>query len=136
MPKLKERRLEDLQTLGVGVVAVPISFGLNGTSAPTTVRGLQCSVARADTGLFTVTMPGGGVQVVSVFVAKEAGTKGANLTASWDLESCSVNATAGTFGVRTMNSGTSTLIDVAASATARVNCVVWVATSDVRLRGA
>lgn len=122
--------------MGVDVVFVPVSFQFNGVSAPLLVRGLQCQVARADTGLFTVTLPGGCPQIFAVVPGMlETGVKGAGGTAGVALESCSVSSTAGTFGLRVMTMGTTTLVDVAAASTVRANVFVAMAASDVRLKG-
>ncbi len=137
MPKIMEQRLETLQTVGVGVVFVALSFQFNGTGAPTLVRGLKCAVARADTGIFTVTMPGGAPQVVGIVPGMcETGAKGGGTNTGIALESCSVSNTAGTFGLRVMNMGTTSLIDVSLASTVRATVFVALAGSDVRLKGA
>lgn len=127
-------RGEELKVpLATRMVAVPLSFQLNGTSAPSNVRGLRCSVARSDTGLFTVTLPGTGPTVTAVFVGapEVTGTKGGGSNSGIGLEAFGT-PTSGTFGVRTMTGGTTTLIDVAASATVRVNCVLFIDGTDLR----
>jgi uncharacterized spore protein YtfJ len=134
MASLKNRRLEGVRTMGIETVLVPVSFQLNGTSNPTSVQGLQCSVARSDTGLHTVTLPAGFPTTMCVFADREVtGAKGGGQTAGIAIEPYG-SPTSGTFGVRVMTMGTTTLIDPAASTTVRVNCLLVVAAAGTRSR--
>ena len=134
MPSLKNRRLEGVRTMGIESVIIPVSFQLNGVSAPLLVQGLQCTVARSDTGLFTVTLPAGFPSTSCVITDREvSGAKGGGQTAGIQIEPYGT-PTSGTFGIRTMTQGTTTLIDVAASATVRVNCLLVVSAAGTRSR--
>lgn len=134
MASLKNRRRETVTTLGIETMLLPVSFQLNGTSAPTGVQGLQCSVARSDTGLFTVTLPAGFPTTMMVLADREVtGAKGGGQNAGVAIEPAGT-PTSGTFQVRTMTMGTTTLIDVAASASVRVNCLLVVAAANTRSR--
>lgn len=129
MANLTHMRLEEMQTIGIKTVCVPFSFQLNGTSAPTNAQGLKCSVARSDTGLFTVTLPSAFPTTMAVLVGAEV--TGAKLGL---LVEASGSPISGTFQVRTMTLGTTTLVDVAASATVRVNCLLIAAAAGTRSR--
>lgn len=134
MPSLKNRRLELVSTLGIETVLVPVSFQLNGTSAPTNVQGLQCSVARSDTGLHTVTLPAAFPTCMAVIATREVtGAKGGGQNAGIAVEPYG-SPTSGTFGVRVMTMGTTTLIDPAASTTVRINCLLVCAAAGTRSR--
>lgn len=134
MGSLKNRRLERAWTMGIETVLIPVSFQLNGTSDPTAVQGLQCTVARSDTGLHTVTLPAGFPTTMCVFADREVtGAKGGGQNAGIAIEP-SGNPASGTFQVRVMTMGTTTLIDPAASTTVRVNCFLVVAAAGTRAR--
>lgn len=134
---LKNRRLETLQSMGIDPVALPFSFQLNGVSAPTLVQGLQCSVARSDTGLFTVTLPAAfpSASAVMLGLPEVTGAKGGGSTSGLQFEAAG-SPISGTFQIRTMNAGTTTLVDVAASTTVRVNGVVFAAAAGTRAQKA
>lgn len=134
MPSLKNRRLERLQTMGIEAVLIPVSWQLNGTSTALSPQGLQCTIARSDTGLWTVTLPAGFPSTSAVMVSKHViGAKGGGQTAGVDFEVYG-SPESGTFGVRVMTMGTTTLIDPAASTTVRVNCLLVAAAAGTRSR--
>ena len=134
MASLKNRRLESVKTMGIECVLIPVSWQLNGVSTALLPQGLQCSIARSDTGLWTVTLPAGFPSTSAVIVGKQViGAKGGGQTAGVDMEPYG-NPESGTFGVRIMTSGTTTLIDPAASTTTRVNCFVAAAAAGTRSR--
>jgi hypothetical protein len=134
MASLKNRRLEVVKTMGIETVLVPVSWQLNGTGAALLRQGLQCTIARSDTGLWTVTLPAGFPTTMCVFADREVtGAKGGGSLAGIAIEPYGA-PTSGTFGVRVMTMGTTTLIDPAASTTVRVNCLLVVATAGTRSR--
>lgn len=134
MASLKNRRLETVRTMGIETVILPVSWQLNGTSTALAVQGLGCSVARSDTGLWTVTLPAAFPTAMAVFVDREVtGAKGGGSTAGIQLEA-SGSPISGTFQVRVMTQGTTTLIDPAASTTTRINCLVVAAAAGTRSR--
>jgi hypothetical protein len=134
MPSLKNRRLEGVKTMGIECVLIPVSWQLNGTGAALAVQGLQCSVARSDTGLWTVTLPAGFPSTSAVFADREVtGAKGGGSLAGIAIEP-SGNPASGTFQVRVMTAGTTTLIDPAASTTVRINCLLVAAAAGTRSR--
>lgn len=134
MASLKNRRRETVTTMGLETMLIPVSWQLNGVSTALAVQGLQCSIARSDTGLWTVTLPAGFPTTVCVLTDREVtGAKGGGQTAGIQLEPYGT-PTSGTFGVRVMTQGTTTLIDPAASTTVRVNCLLVVAAAGTRSR--
>ncbi len=134
MASLKNRRLENVKTMGLESVLIPVSWQLNGVSTALLTQGLQCTIARSDTGLWTVTLPAGFPSTSCVLVDREVtGAKGGGQTAGIALEAYGT-PTSGTFGVRVMTQGTTTLIDPAASTTVRVNCLLVVAAAGTRAR--
>ena len=136
MPSLKNRRLESVTTMGIETVLIPVSFQLNGISAPLLVQGLQCTVARSDTGLHTITLPAGFPTVMAILAGDQViGAKGGGAVPGLKIESTGL-PNSGTFGVRVMTAGTTTLIDPAASTTVRVNCMLLCAVTDARARRA
>lgn len=134
MPSLKNRRLEELKTMGIESVLIPVSWQLNGTGSALLPQGLQCSIARSDTGLWTVTLPAGFPSTSAVIVDREVtGAKGGGQNAGIAVEPYGTPAS-GTFGVRVMTNGTTTLIDPAASTTVRINCLLVVSAAGTRSR--
>lgn len=134
MASLKNRRLETLKTMGIESVVMKVSWQLNGTSTALSAQAIGCTLARSDTGLWTVTLPAGSPTCEAVFVSKHVvGAKGGGQTAGVDFETYGAPES-GTFGVRVMTMGTTTLIDPAASATVRVNCLAFLATAGTRSR--
>ena len=134
MGSLKNRRLERVWTMGLETVLIPVSWQLNGTSTALAQQGLQCTLARSDTGLWTVTLPAGFPTTMAVIADREVtGAKGGGQTAGIAIEPYGT-PTSGTFGVRVMTAGTTTLIDPAASTTVRVNCLLVVSAAGTRSR--
>lgn len=116
------RKKDWLWTYGIEIAAIPFSFAPNGVSAisAASTKG-PVTVTRSDTGIFSVALAGGAPQILAITLMNESTTKTALC-----VESTSVSATAGTFALRTMTVGTTTLVDIAANAGNRINGVVWV----------
>ena len=134
MASLKNRRLETVQTMGIESVLIPVSWQLNGVSTALAAQGLQCTIARSDTGLWTVTLPAGFPSASFVIADREVtGAKGGGQLAGIAIEPYGT-PTSGTFGVRVMTNGTTTLIDPAASTSVRVNCLIVAAAAGTRSR--
>jgi hypothetical protein len=107
-----------LQTPAIETVAIPLSWAPNGTSAPDSAafKGYISTVARSDTGLFTVTLKSGFPDIVSVQLTPQFNTKGGTGVTGQKWELGSISSTAGTIDLRLMNDGTTTLSDLAANA--------------------
>ncbi len=134
MASLKNRRLETVKTMGIEAVLVPVSWQLNGVSTALATQGLQCTIARSDTGLWTVTLPAGFPSTSCVLADREVtGAMGGGSTAGIAIEPYGT-PTSGTFGVRVMTMGTTTLIDPAASTSVRINCLLVVSSAGTRSR--
>jgi hypothetical protein len=126
--------METVQTIGIKATIIPFSFQLNGVSTPLAAQGLGVSFARSDTGLWTGTLAAGCPSTSCVFVAPWVkGAKGGGSTSGLYLEPYG-SPESGTFGIRIMNAGTTTLVDPAASTTALVSGVVFVAAAGTRSR--
>lgn len=134
MASLKNRRLENVTTMGIESVLIPVSWQLNGVSTALLPQGLQCTIARSDTGLWTVTLPAGFPSTSAVLVDRQViGAKGGGAIPGIQVEAYGTPAS-GTFGVRVMTQGTTTLIDPAASTTVRINCLLVAAAAGTRSR--
>ena len=109
------------------ITLVPISFQFNGTSDPTALKGFVRSVTRSDTGLFTVNLPCGFPDIPVVCLGVPMfNTKGGAGTTGIKYELASIDATAGTIGLRLINDGTTTLVDLAANANNRAQLFIGV----------
>lgn len=134
MGSLMNRRTETVSTLGIKGMMIPFSYQLNGTSAPVNFQGLGCTVVRADTGLHTVTLPAGFPTTTFVYVGGMVkGTKGGGSNSGLAFEAFG-SPESGTFGIRIMNGGTTTLVDPAASTTVYVNGLIFAAGAGTRSR--
>lgn len=135
MGKPTNRREEYLRSLGkIKQTVIAGSFQPNGTSAPASVRGFA-AVNRSDTGIFQVALPGNcGFPTEGILartLTAEFATKGGNGTAGLKVEWGSMSVTAGTFDIRLMNDGTTTLVDLSGAAGDRINFVIVAANTGV-----
>lgn len=134
MPSLN-RETRQLKTLGTGAedyVAIPLSFAPNGATTvlvATSFKGFVKTAVRSDTGIYTVTMPCGFPEIVALDLNAQFLTKGGTGTTGQSLEIGAVSATAGTIEVRCMNTGTTTLTEIAADAANRINIIVYASKS-------
>lgn len=134
MPSLN-RETRKLQTIGNGAedyIAIPLSFAPNGATtvlSTTSFKGFIKTAVRSDTGIFTVTMPCGFPEIVALDLNAQFLTKGGAGTTGQSLELGAVSSTAGTIEIRCMNTGTTTLTEIAADAANRINVVVYASKS-------
>lgn len=108
-------------------VALPCAFLPNGAVTTLTNAnyvGVIQSVVRSNTGVFDVTLSTTAPEFLSIQVSKQFTTQLG--TTGVSVEVASSSATAGTIQLRTMNTGTTTLVDIAAAAGNIIHLVAWV----------
>lgn len=125
------KRTEDLRSLGkIKQIVVAGSFQPNAQSAPAAQLGLG-TVSYSSTGLFSVVLPNGMPQLLGVQVTPQFATKGGVGTAGLKLEVGTVSVSTGTFQIRMMADGTTTLTDLAGAAGDRINYYLHFANTGV-----
>lgn len=125
------RPTEELRALGkIKQTVVAGSFQPNNTGVPLVQRGFG-TVTRSSAGLFSVALPNGMPELLSVQVSPQFATKGGTGTAGLKLEVGTVSVTTGTFEIRMMTEGTTTLVDLAGAAGDRINYFLHFANTGV-----
>lgn len=114
-----------VRSLGIEWVAIPFQFtpsSSDTTAAPTVLGPISAaSGGTSATGIYTVTVLGGGYPAMVVEANADVALKGV-----FQVEAANVNATIGSFQVRCYNFGTSTLANFTATTSAqKVHGTIW-----------